>query len=148
MILQNEKTIAYLKAFVNNKIKKGLKINCLLDEYFVYKQGNFNMFLGLDNVGKTNFILWYLTALSKIHGKKWCIWSGENHAGQLKRDIIQMWYGQNIKDLDHYLACHDHISQYFKIVDNEKQYSHKDLLAIFEKVDCDGCLMTIVTGKQ
>ena len=41
-----------------------------------------------------------LTALSKIHGKKWCIWSQEKtDAGQLKRDIIQMWTGETIKDL-------------------------------------------------
>ena len=77
MILEDKATIPYLKAFKAGKIKKGLGIGCVLDEYFLYKKGNFNMFLGLDNVGKTNFILWYLTALSKLHNKKWCVWSGE-----------------------------------------------------------------------
>ena len=55
MILQDKATIPYLKAFKAGKIKKGIGIGCVLDEYFVYKNGNFNMFLGLDNVGKTNF---------------------------------------------------------------------------------------------
>ena len=104
------------------------------------------MFLGLDNVGKTNFILWYLTALSKLHNKKWCIWSGENNAGQLKRDIIQMWTGETIKDLNEYLFYHDEISNYFKFIDNRKLYNHKELLQIFEEEECDGCLIDPYTG--
>ena len=146
MILKDNATIPYLKAFKEGKIKKGIGINCFLDEYFLYKKGNFNMFLGMDNVGKTNFILWYLTALSKLHKKKWCIWSGENNPGQLKRDIIQMWTGEKIKDLNEYLFYHDEISNYFKFIDNKKLYNHKELLKIFENTDCDGCLIDPYTG--
>jgi len=50
MILEDEATIPYLKAFKQGKIKKGIGIGCTLDDYFLYKKGNFNMFLGLDNV--------------------------------------------------------------------------------------------------
>ena len=146
MILEDKATVPYLKAFKEGRIKRGVGIGCLLDDYFLYKNGNFNMFLGLDNVGKTNFILWYLTALSKIHGKKWCIWSGENNAGQLKRDIIQMWTGETIKDLNEYLFYHDEISKYFKFIDNRKLYNHKELLKIFEAEDCDGCFIDPYTG--
>jgi len=146
MILKDNSTIPYLKAFKEGKIKKGIGINNILDEYFLYKKGSVNMFLGMDNVGKTNFILWYLTALSKLHKKKWCIWSGENNPGQLKRDIIQMWTGEKIKDLKEYLFYHDEISKYFKFIDNKKLYSHKELLKIFENTDCDGCLIDPYTG--
>ena len=55
MILEDKATVPYLKAFKEGRIKKGVGIGCLLDDYFLYKNGNFNMFLGLDNVGKTNF---------------------------------------------------------------------------------------------
>ena len=55
MILEDKATVPYLKAFKEGRIKRGVGIGCLLDDYFLYKNGNFNMFLGLDNVGKTNF---------------------------------------------------------------------------------------------
>mgnify|MGYP003626127930 CR=1 FL=1 len=148
MLAANKDSLDYLYDFKDGKIKQGLKIGCLLDDNFVYKQGDFNMFLGLDNVGKTNWIIWYLTALSLKHEKKWCIWSGENRAGQLKRDIIQYISGTSVKELTkkEILKYHDLISNYFTFIDNRKMYSHKDILKIFKDVECDGGLIDPFTG--
>ena len=93
MILKDNSTVKYLHAYKDGRIKQGLKIGCHLDNHFVFKRAEFNMVLGLDNVGKTNWLLWYLLCHAKLNSKKFIIWSGENRAGQLKRDLIQMWLG-------------------------------------------------------
>lgn len=148
MLSSNTESLKYLFDYKDGKIKKGLGIGCILDDYYVYKQGEFNMFLGLDNVGKTNWIIWYLTALSKKYEKKWCIWSGENKVGQLKRDIIQFWVGTNIKELkkSEIENYHTIINKYFYFIDNRKLYDHKQLLKIFEETECDGGFIDPFTG--
>jgi len=148
MLSSNTESLKYLFDYKDGKIKKGLGIGCILDDYYVYKQGEFNMFLGLDNVGKTNWIIWYLTALSKKYKKKWCIWSGENKVGQLKRDIIQFWVGSNIKELkkSEIENYHTIINKYFYFIDNRKLYDHKQLLKIFEETECDGGFIDPFTG--
>ena len=100
MILKDNSTIKYLHAYKDGRIKQGLGINLkLLDQHFLMKRGEFNMVLGLDNCGKTFWLLWYLLCHAKLNGKKFIIWSGENRAGQLKRDLIQMWLGIKFKDI-------------------------------------------------
>lgn len=148
MLSSNTDSLKYLFDYKDGKIKKGLGIGCILDDYYVYKQGEFNMFLGLDNVGKTNWIIWYLTALSKKYKKKWCIWSGENKVGQLKRDIIQFWVGTNLKELkkSEIENYHNIINKYFYFIDNRKLYDHKQLLKIFEETECDGGFIDPFTG--
>ena len=145
--MENE-SLKYLLDFKDGNIKKGLGIDCVLDDYYLYKQGEFNMVLGLDNVGKTNWIIWYLTTLSIKHEKRWCIWSGENKIGQIKRDIIQFWCGESLKELTkkQIISYNDLINKYFFFVDNSKMYSHKDLLRIFEKQNIDGALIDPFTG--
>lgn len=145
MLLEDEYTLKYLKAFKDDKIEKGLGIGNLLDNNYVFKKGSFDIFLGLDNVGKTSFIIWYLTALSKIHKLKWIIWSGENHPGQIKRDIIQFWTGQSLKEVN-VVYYNNLISKYFKFISNKKLYSPKELLNIFESMDVDGCFIDPWTG--
>ena len=99
MILADKDSLKYLHAYKDGRIKQGLKIGCHLDNHFVFKRAEFNMVLGLDNVGKTTWLLWYLLCHAKLNGKKFIIWSGENRAGQLKRDLIQMWLGIKFKDI-------------------------------------------------
>ena len=60
MILKDNSTVKYLHAYKDGKIKQGLGIGCQLDNHFLFKRAEFNMVLGLDNVGKTNWLLWYL----------------------------------------------------------------------------------------
>jgi replicative DNA helicase len=89
MIVKPLTDLQYLKDFHAGKIKKGLGIGNILDDYIRFKKAQFVMINGLPNVGKTRFLLWYFLALSVKHNLKWCIWSGENQSGQLKRDLIQ-----------------------------------------------------------
>ena len=67
MILENKDSLDYLYKFQEGKIKLGLGINTELDSFIRYKQGNFNVIVGLDNVGKTAWILYYFLCLTKHH---------------------------------------------------------------------------------
>lgn len=148
MKLNKNEGLEYLFNYSEGKITQGLGINTILDDNWRYKQGEFNIILGLDNVGKTAWTMWYLTALSILYKKKWCIWSGENNVGQLKRDIIQFWKGYKLTDMKklEIEKANESINQYFTFIDNRKLYDHKQLLNIFKEQECDGGLIDPLTG--
>ena len=61
------------------KVDTGLGIGIdAFDNHIKWKQGQFNMVNGHDNVGKTDVLLWYFVCMSKLHGKKHLIYSSEN----------------------------------------------------------------------
>jgi len=93
--------IEYLLNYRDGKIKHGLEIENGLDEYLKFKRKQVCIILGHDNVGKTYFINWYFLALALKHELKFIIWSGENQHGQILRDLIQMYSGQQFKTLTH-----------------------------------------------
>ena len=149
MILDDKQTLKYLHAYKDGKIKQGLGVGIdEFDKHLVFKRAQFVMVLGLDNCGKTFWLLWYLLCQAKLNNKKFIIWSGENRAGQLKRDIIQMWLGIKFKDIikskiDFY---NQEISKYFKFLDNSRMYSINELLNIFSEADVDACVIDPFTG--
>ena len=57
MITSKDSALDYLYAYQEGKIKKGLGIGCLLDSYLLHKRGSFNIIVGMDNVGKTNYFV-------------------------------------------------------------------------------------------
>lgn len=148
MKAKDTEALKYLYDFAEGKIKQGQGIGCILDDNWRYKQGEFNIILGLDNVGKTAFTMWYLTALSILYKKKWCIWSGENRVGQLKRDVIQFWKGYKLTSMKRreIEILNETINEYFIFLDNRRFYDHKELLKIFTDTECDGCLIDPLTG--
>lgn len=150
MILENKDSLDYLYKFQEGKIKLGLGLNTELDNYIRYKQGNFNVIVGLDNVGKTAWILYYFLCLTKHHKIKHIIWSGENKAGQLIRDLIQMYTGKKLNELtkEEIRFNNNQISKYFKFIDNSKVYDHKQLFELFKESGCDNCLIDPFTGMN
>ena len=64
MKLNKDEGLDYLFNYSEGKITQGLGIDTILDDNWRYKQGEFNIILGLDNVGKTAWTMWYLTALN------------------------------------------------------------------------------------
>ncbi len=133
----------------DGKIKKGLNIGLdEFDKYLRFKESQFVMINGLDNVGKTLFIVWYFLCLSMKHNLKWCIWSGENEAWQIKRDLMAMYEGTKFNEIDlkRITVLVDYIDKWFLFVDNRNLYSHKDILKLFKSQDVDGCLIDPFTG--
>jgi hypothetical protein len=135
MILDSAYDNDYLNAVRNGTLKQGLEIGCKLDEHLVFKHGSFNVMIGQANVGKTDFIIWYLTALTIKHNLTWLIFSSENRIGGLKQKIIQYWTGKELKDLnrDEYERARNDMSMFFKFIDTNHLYSARDLIEVFEE---------------
>jgi len=142
------KSINYLLDYRNGKIKQGLEIGCGLDNYLRYKPKQLNIILGHDNVGKTYFINWYFLTLAIKHNLKFILWSGENQQGQILRDMIQIYSGQNFMELteQEIRSYSTYIEQFFEFVDNNKLYKPEELLKIFEESDANACLIDPFTG--
>lgn len=149
MIVKDAHITDYLEAFHAGRIAKGLGIGCVLDDFIRWKPGTFNVILGHDNLGKTYWRMWYYLCLSVKHGNRWCVWTGENHSGQIVRDLIQQYTGRRFKDLSiaEVHRYNQEVRQWFTFVDNSKVYEYKDLLNIFEE-GYSGCLIDPYTGLK
>ena len=148
-ILKDGYGINNIYAYHKGEIKQGLDIGLpLMDKHIRFKPGQFVMINGLDNVGKTYFIIWYFLCLSMKHDLKWCIWSGENETWQMKRDLMTMIEGVNFKSIkfEKITQLSTMIDQWFTFIDNRKLYSHKEVLKIFQNQDVHGCLIDPFTG--
>lgn len=149
MILKDGHADKYLKQYMDGLIPMGLDIgSSLMDQHLRFKRGQMNFVLGLDNVGKTFVVLWYFLSLSVRHDLKWCIWSGENKPYIQFRQLMQMLSGKDIKELteeerEHYKSL---INNWFKFIDVNKMYNHRDLIKIFKESDADGFLIDPLTG--
>lgn len=151
MITNQNEINSYLQDYHAGKISKGKGTGLVrLDESLRFKDGQLTIINGLDNVGKTIWILWYYLTLSVKHNIKWTIFSGENKAGQLVRQLIQFYTGQylNQMELSEVFRVELIIMQWFTFVDNAKFYKSKDLFKIFNDSDSQGCLIDPFTGMD
>ena len=124
MILENNSGKQYLDSIRDGSFKLGLEIGCPLDNHLRYKQGTFNVMAGHANVGKTKFILYYYLCLAVKHSKKFLIFSAENSTGGIKRDLIQLHAGKQLKELDEqqYEYHFNWVGEHFKFIDFEQFY--------------------------
>jgi hypothetical protein len=148
MIINKGSNLQYLQNYKEGKIKLGLGIGCKLDDYLRFKRKQLCIILGHDNVGKTYWFVWYMVCLAVKHGIKFAIWSGENSSGQILRDMIQMYKGKPFKTLSlaEIQSANAYLEQFFTFVDNKKLYKPKELLDIFNEIDCDACFIDPFTG--
>lgn len=149
MILRDNNSDQYLIDWKNGNIQLGRGIGSVeFDKHLRYKDGEFTIINGLDNVGKTIFILWYFLVLSVKYDLKWCIWSGENKSHQLIRQLIQFYKGISLCDLTEgeILSARKQITHWFKFVDNKGFYKSSELYDVFQKSKCNGGLVDPFTG--
>ena len=149
MILDQQEINQYLQDYHDGKIAMGKGIGSnSLDSSIRYKQGEFTVINGLDNVGKTDFMLWYAMSLSIKHNIKWCIYSGENKSGQLVKKLIQYLTGERVLNMKLADVFHAElkIKQWFTFIDNKPFYKLDDLLKIFKEGNYDACLIDPFTG--
>jgi hypothetical protein len=86
----------YLELLRQDKIPQGKGLGIALDNNLRFKEGKLNMILGHANVGKTYWVLWYLTALSVNYSHRNLIYAAENTVHGLKRNIIELFMNQKI----------------------------------------------------
>jgi len=151
MILNKDTYDKYLEDYKAGKIRQGLGIDVpKLDDFLRYKQGNTNIVIGLDNVGKTVFMLWYYLVLSVKHDIKWVIWSGENNPSQLVRVLMEFYKGKKLRDFttNEIFATKERILSWFQFVDFKGYYTSKDLFKIFEDSGADAALIDPYSGMN
>jgi hypothetical protein len=151
MITKQNDINQYLQDYHAGKISKGLGTGLQkLDDSIRFKNGQLTIINGLDNVGKTIWILWYYLTLSVRHDLKWIIYSGENKAGQLVRQLIQFYTGRRLEKmtLREVMDVEIRISNWFTFIDNSKFYKSKDLFTIFANEGAEGCLIDPFTGMD
>ena len=124
MIAEGNKGLDFLNSIRDGSFKLGLEIGCDLDNHLRFKRGTFNIMAGHANVGKTKFILYYYLCLSVKHGLKFLIFSSENTVGGIKRDLIQLHAGKEIKAMDDMTFQYhfEWINEHFKFIDFEEFY--------------------------
>lgn len=124
-------------------MRQGLKIDCDLDQHLVFKFGQYNLFLGHDNVGKTFFMLWYMTVLSVKHELTWTLYCSENEIWSAKAKIISFYCNQNVKTIEEstYIKVKSWLENHFRFIDNRNNYTAKELITIFENEDSTGFLV-------
>jgi hypothetical protein len=151
MITKQTEINTYLQDYHAGKISKGLDTGLIkLDDSIRFKTGQLTIINGLDNVGKTIWILWYYLTLSVKHNKKWIVYSGENKAGQLVRQLIQFYTGQYLNNMElvEVFRVEKIIMGWFTFISNEQQYESKELFKMFADNEAEGCLIDPFTGMK
>lgn len=127
----------YLLQWRENRFQTGLSTGIIgLDKYFLLKRGNFNVFNGFDNVGKST-ILWYLCLLSSMLYKwNWIILSTENRNGNVIKKLIEFYWNENITSMSEqkYKIAYAHVAKHFAVIKNEQMFNFKDVLLMAEKL--------------
>lgn len=81
-----------------------------MDDYFRWKKGELNLFVGYGNHGKTFFALQLMLTKSIWDGWKWAIFSPENYpANDFYDDLVEMHAGKWLRDMteqEYTDSCH------------------------------------------
>jgi twinkle protein len=81
-----------------------------MDNYFRWKKGDINLFVGYGNHGKTFFALQMMLTKSIWDGWKWAIFSPENYpANDFYDDLVEMYAGKwldKMSEQEYTDACH------------------------------------------
>ena len=81
-----------------------------MDNFFRWKKGELNLFVGYGNHGKTFFALQLMLTKSIWDGWKWAIFSPENYpANDFYDDLVEMYAGKWLRDMseqEYTESCH------------------------------------------
>jgi hypothetical protein len=134
----NEDYDTYLQQVRDGTLQMGLTTGSpLLDEYFLFKEGNLVMINGHDNVGKTVVILWLFLLAALYHNWKFLIFASENTIGSVIRKLIQFYWGKPLRgtkfeegmtDLQYKIAKEFIESHFIIIKSQEDLFNYKDII--------------------
>ena len=135
MLIDYTKELQHLDKVRKGEIREGYKLGIQeIDEYFRFKNGNFNVILGQANVGKTSMALYLMLLYSLRHNIKWIVFSSENEPYSIIRKLIEYLLAEPINKLtdESYQYGIKVIKNYFKFISPEKLYTYKDLIKLGE----------------
>ncbi len=127
-----------IKESMLNDFRKGIQLGestrfGIMDEYFRWKTGDVNLWIGYANSGKTTILMQLMIIKSMYDGWKWAVFSPENFpANDFYNDLVEMYIGKWIgymTEQEYSDACdflNEHI--FYVYPDNEH-----DIVSIHEK---------------
>jgi hypothetical protein len=124
-----------IERFINGDFGMGLSTGYdMLDEYYRFKLGKFDVFLGNENIGKST-ILWYLCVVANVlHGWRSIIYSTENDAWVIQKQMMEFFVGKKMSlftDREKEL-CYKWFDDNFVLIDNEKLLAYNQILQVAE----------------
>ncbi|MDB4301960.1 bifunctional DNA primase/polymerase [bacterium] len=126
-----------LEKFATGQIKPGLSTGYTrFDEFYRFKPGKFEVVGGAAGLGKST-IVWLLAAISNaLHGWKWIIYSCENEAWEIKKDLAEFLVGENYQKIpkEHRDVIIKYIDENFKIIETSERMSYRTVLEKAEKL--------------
>lgn len=119
-----------------------------MDEYFRWKKGDINLFIGYANWGKTLFALQAMLTKSIWDGWKWAIFCPENYpAHDFYDDLVEMYVGkwlQNMNEHEYTEACrfiNDHIFYVYPENEHDITSIHEKFKYLILKKGVDGVMI-------
>lgn len=125
----------YLKQVRDGTLKMGLSTGSpALDEFFLFKPGNFVHINGIDNTGKTEVVWWLELLAAMYHGWRGVIFSSENTLGAFMRRMIQFYWGKPLHgnfamSQEEYDEAKLFVENHFLLIKaQEDLYNYKDII--------------------
>ena len=138
-LIDRNETDRKMMDIIINGVEQGKEVGIEeLDKHFRYKENNFSVFLGHDNVGKSTLVWWLSAVASARHGWKWLIYSPENKIEKIKINLMDYVLGKRVQDCSQaqLQMARKFIDEHFYFIRKDKMYSVYDVLE-FGKVMVD-----------
>lgn len=130
----------YLQQVRDGTLPQGLSTGSkILDEHFMFKEGNLVMTNGHDNTGKSVFTWWLLLCAAMYHGWRGIIFSSENTLGAFMRKMIQFYWGKPLRgdyamSQREYDIAKEFVEKHFSLIKaQEDLFNYKDIINMVKK---------------
>lgn len=131
MLINFDDQISKLQDIRTGKIKEGLKLGFpTIDEWMRFKYGNFNIFLGHANSGKTTLTLFFMLLYTIKHKIKWLVYSSENEPYSIIKKLIEFLAVKPINKIteDEFNKHKEFVFDHFKFIDINELHTYKSLI--------------------
>lgn len=132
---------ANILSFRNGTFKKGLTTGFpILDNYFLFKNGDFVCVNGHANIGKTITIAFLMALSAFLHKWRWIVFSSENRTWSIRKKLMEFYMNTPLTKMSErqYEVSKEWVKNMFTFISIERLYSAKELIEIAEKIKDNG----------
>jgi hypothetical protein len=133
MLINFDDQINKLQDVRTGKVKEGLTLGFNeIDSHFRFKYGNFTIWLGHANSGKTTMTLFFMLLYSIKHKLNWLVYSSENEPYSIIKKLIEFLAVKPINKItdDEFKKHKDFVFEHFKFIDANDLYTYKSLIEL------------------
>lgn len=130
-LIDRNETDRKMMDILTNGVIEGKKVGIPeVDRHFRFKENNFSVFLGHDNVGKSTLVWWLSAVAAAKHGWKWVIYSPENKIEKIKINLMDYVIGKKAQQASQaqIRKARKFVDEHFYFIRKDKMYTVFDLL--------------------